>query len=337
MTLTWSDPTWRAEALDWAATQLALLGWQVAGPITQPHVRPWSTAFRIPTDAGVAWCKASGSGPAYEGRLLEAFEAWGVRGALLPMATDVDRALILTPDGGPTLRETRPDGTGDHDLDAWARILRGYAALQRSVEPRTDDLVGMGVPDGRPDLVVGILTGLVDDDAVWARAESEDRAAAREARHRLPGLLPVVAGLAGDLAGSGIAASIQHDDLHGGNILVGPAGDRIFDWGDAAVEHPFTTLTTTMNSIEYHTGLDQHGRELRRLRDSYLEGWSDVAPLSALVAAAEAARVLGAVSRAAAWERSFQGVAADELAGHGGSTAAWLVELVERLDRVGET
>lgn len=306
----------------------------MTGDITQPHVRPWSTVFRIPTDGGVAWCKASGPGTAYEGRLLAAFEGWGVRGALLPLSTEAERALLLTPDGGVTLRATRPDGTGDHDLDAWARILRGYARLQRTVEPHVEDLVRDGVPDGRPDRVVGTLSGLVDDQVVWARADAEDRGAAREARRRLPGLMPLVARLADELAGSGIPPSIQHDDLHGGNVLVGPAGDRIFDWGDAAVQHPFTTLTTTMNSIEYATGLDQHGRELLRLRDQYLEAWSDIAPLSALVAAAEAARVLGAVSRAAAWERSFLGLADHELDGHGGSTAAWLAELVERLDRV---
>jgi Ser/Thr protein kinase RdoA (MazF antagonist) len=248
------------------------------------------------------------------------------------MAIDAERALILTADGGETLRATRPDGNGDHDLTAWARILHGYAALQRSVESRVDDLIAVGVPDGRPGRLVGILTALVEDDAVWARADDEDRAAAREARRRLPGLFPTVATIVDEAADSGVAASIQHDDLHGGNVLVGPAGDRIFDWGDASVAHPFTTLTTTLNSIEYHTGLDQRGPELRRLRDGYLEAWSDVAPLSALVAAEERTRVLGAISRAVSWERSFQGVPVDQLAGHGGSTAAWLVEFVERLD-----
>lgn len=305
----------------------------MTGEITQPHVRPWSTAFRIPTDTGVAWCKASGEGPAYEGPLLAAFDRWGIRGALLPLAIDPERALILTPDGGPTMRETRPDGTGDHDLTAWERVLRGYARLQRSTEGRVADLVGSGVPDLRPEHLVTVVEGLVADDAIWARADSEDRDAARATRRRLPDLLPAIADLVAGLSEIGVPPTIQHDDLHGGNILVGPAGDRVFDWGDASVAHPFTTMTTTLNSIEYRTGLDQHGPELRRLRDVYLEAWTDVAPLTPLVAAEGHARILGAISRAASWERSFRGVPAEELEGHGGSTAAWLVELVERLDR----
>ncbi len=183
----WADPDWRAATLDWATAQLSLLGWSVTGEITQPHIRPWSTAFRIPTDMGVAWCKASGPGPAYEGPLLAAFDRWGVRGALLPLATDPGRALILTPDGGPTMRDTRPDGNGDHDLAAWARILRGYAHLQRSMEGRAAELVAMGVPDMRPEHLVAVVEGFVADDAIWARADAEDRDAARAARRRLPG------------------------------------------------------------------------------------------------------------------------------------------------------
>jgi Phosphotransferase enzyme family len=327
------DTDWRTATLTWATDQLAALGWRVVGEIDQPHVRPWSTVFRIPTDHGLAWCKASGRGPAYEGPLLDAFARHGIRGALLPLATDPAHALILFPDGGSTLRATRPEGTGDHDLDAWVRILRSYALLQQATAPIADELIDLGVPDLRPERMAGVLDRFVADDAIWARADAEDRAAAVQARERLPGLRPVVIALAEAVARAGIPATIQHDDLHSGNVLVGPDGDRIFDWGDASVAHPFGTLTTTLNSIEHHTGLDQAGPELGRVRDAYLEIWSGTARRDDVVAAARAATVLGAISRAASWERSFAGLADDELDGHGGATAAWLTELVERLDR----
>ncbi len=333
MTLPWTDPDWRTATLAWATDRLVELGRRVTGEITQPHLRPWSTVFRIPTDTGLVWCKASGPGPAYEGPLLQAFAGHRIHGALLPLAIDAERALILFPDGGSTLRATRPDGTGDHDLEAWARVLRGYAGLQRATASFADELVDLGVPDLRPDRLAGVLSGFVEDEAIWARADPEDRVAANEARRRLPGLVPVVAAMAGELARSGIAATIQHDDLHGGNILVAAGHDTIFDWGDASVAHPFGTLTTTMNSIEHHAGFDQHGPELGRLRDSYLEAWSDFASPAALLAAARSATILGAISRASSWERSFRGLTDDELDGHGGSTAAWLMELVDRLDR----
>jgi hypothetical protein len=333
VTRPWADPAWRSEVVAWASAQLDAIGRPVVGEVTQPHVRPWSTVLRIPTGSGPAWCKASGPGTAYEGRLLEAFARWGVEGALLPLATDPERSLILFDDGGPTLRATRPDGTGDHDLDAWARVLRGYAALQRSVEVRADELVALGVPDGRPERLPDVLEAFVADDTVWERADPEDRAAAVAARRRLPGLLPAIRESAGLLGRSGVPSTIQHDDLHGGNVLVGPAGDRIFDWGDAVVAHPFGTLTVTMNSIAHHAGLDPDGPELGHLRDAYLEAWSDVAPRRALDAAARRASVLGAIGRAAAWQRSLAGLEVADMDGHAGAPAAWLVEFVERLDR----
>lgn len=333
MSTPWADPAWQATTLDWARARLAEAGWRIDGEITQPHLRPWSTVFRIPTDHGPAWCKASGPGTGYEARLLTVFARRGIRGALLPLAADPDRRLLLLPDGGTTLRGTRPDGTGDHDLLAWARILDEYARLQRSTEPLADELIAAGVPDLRPGRLVAALEPLIADDAIWARADADDRPAADAARRRLPGLLPEIAAMAEVLESSGVAAAIQHDDLHGGNILVGPEGDRIFDWGDGAVMHPFGTMTATMNSIEYHAGFDQDGPELRRLRAGYLEHWTDVAPIAELEAATRRAMVLGAISRAASWERAFTGLELADVAEHAESTAAWLVEFVERLDR----
>ena len=66
---------------------LAGLGRQFDGPVEQPHVRPWSTAFRMPTDPRPRLvAKATGPGPAYEGPLLDVFAARGVRRVPLPLA-----------------------------------------------------------------------------------------------------------------------------------------------------------------------------------------------------------------------------------------------------------
>src|SRR4029077_14366942 len=85
-TRTWLDPDWRAGALAWAEAVLADRGRTLTGSPEHPHVRPWSTAIRLPTDGGAAWFKASGPGSAHEGPLLEVFRTSGVRHVLLPMA-----------------------------------------------------------------------------------------------------------------------------------------------------------------------------------------------------------------------------------------------------------
>jgi hypothetical protein len=333
----WLDPTWQAGILAWGTGELAAIGRAVTGEIGQPHLRPWATAFRIPTDGGIAWLKATGPGPAYEGPLLEVFRKRNVQRVVLPLAIQREHAWLLSDDAGPTLRQTRPAGDGDHDLAAWERILREYAELQRSVEATeaVEAMLAAGVPDGRPPALVPELELLLDDDLAWGRLTTEDAAEGRAARERLRDRIPAIAAAADELAGSGVAPTIQHDDLHGANIMVGPAGDRFFDWGDSVVGHPFATLNVTFNSIAAKTGREPDDPAFQRLRDGYLEAWTDVAPRPVLLRAAALARDFGCIHRALSWERAMLGLDAGDMDGFDDSVAGWLMEFASRL--AGET
>ena len=237
-------------------------------------------------------------------------------------------------DAGPTLRAASPDGLGDHDLGAWRRILPEYATLQRSVESTVAvaAMEGAGAPDGRPATLARELDRLLDDDRVWGLVAADDRAAATAARARLRAAGPHIRDGVARLDSAGVAYTIQHDDLHGGNIVVGPAGDRFFDWGDAVIAHPFATLNVTFNSIAHRTGRDLGDPAFEQLRDAYLEAWTDVAPRDVLVDAVGLARDLGCIGRALAWERALLDLAPDEMDGHGDAIAGWLVEFAVRLD-----
>ena len=293
--------------------------------------------MRVPTDGSPVWFKASGPGAAHEGPLLEVFRAHRVEHVLLPIAVHPDRPWLLFDDGGPTLRATRPDGTGDHDLDAWERILAEYAALQRSVEADMirDGMLAAGVPDGRPSRLPGELARLLEDDVIWARITDDERAAADAARRRLRKDLAAVERAATELEAAGIPASIQHDDLHGGNILAGPGGDRFFDWGDGVVAHPFSTLTTTFNSIAHHTGRQPDDPVFERLRDVYLEAWTGQVPAAELARAVALARTFGCISRSLSWERALTGLELGEMEGNGDAVAGWLVDFDERFHALG--
>jgi hypothetical protein len=331
---TWLDPAWRGEIIEWADAELAARGRRIVGDVEQPHVRPWSTALRIPTDDGVAWCKASGPGSAHEGPLLEVVRRHGAPHVLLPLAVHPERPWLLFDDGGPTLRATRPDGTGDHDLEAWDRILREYAALQRSLEDEatTAEMLVAGVPDGRPVRLTRQLARLLDDDVAWARLTGEEAESGPSARARLRAAMPAIESAARELAGLSVADTLQHDDFHGGNILVGPDGDRFFDWGDGIVAHPFGTLTATFNSIAHHTGRSHDDPVFEALRDAYLEAWIDAAPRADLLRAVALARDFGCIGRSLAWERSLLDLEVEEMDGFGDSIAGWLVEFAGRLD-----
>ena len=329
----WTDPVWQAEILAWAADGLGSAGHRITGPIEQPHIRPWSTVFRIPTDAGAFWCKAAGSGPRHESALLARFAAWRTEHVLLPLAVDTTRGWMLLLDGGPRLRDGAPQERGDHDLDAWVRLLPVYAELQRSVEDRADGLVAAGVPDQRPDRLAAVLERLVEAGDLWARLDPEDAEAGASARPALRRRRNEVAALAAELGSSGIPSTIEHGDLHGANILVGSEGVRFYDWGDATVAHPFGTLTTTLGSIAYRTGLDREGTEMARVRDAYTEAWTDVLPRSGLAEVAALAFDLAHIGKSSAWQRAMTGVEPVAMGEHGGAAGGWLIDFADRLER----
>ena len=270
------------------------------------------------------------------GRSWRSSARLGVRRAVLPLAVHPTRPWLLFDDAGPTLRAGRPDGRGDHDLAAWERILTEYAGLQRSVEGEAAvaAMLAAGTPDERPERLAEALDRLVADDRIWSRVDASERAAARRARARLASRgAAAVTDLAGRAARAGVPASIQHNDFHGGNIVVGPGGERFFDWGDAVIGHPFATLAGTFGSIARRTGRDTADPVFDRLRDGYLEAWTDVAPRTELAAAIDATRALAPIGKALAWERALIDLAPDEMDGHAGRTAEALTGFAAGLDR----
>jgi hypothetical protein len=288
------------EALEWAAEQ----GWAPTGEVTRPHERPWSSVWRIPTDDGYAWLKVCGPGTAYEAGLVDALARYDAPNLLAPLAVDVDRGWLLLPDCGPTLRaalDRHPD------LGEWERALPRYAALQRHVE----GLPLPGVQDHSPALLPAVLDELLATLPVGPRAELE-------------ALRPRFAGWCEELAGSGIVATVQHDDLHDGSVL---ASHLVLDWGDAVLSHPFCSLLVTLRSVARRWSLEPGARELERLRDAYLEAWTDGHSQVELELQALLATRVGKVSRAQAWVRALTGVA--DPGEHAEAAPGWLEELLE--------
>jgi hypothetical protein len=315
----WLDPAWRASAVVWVETQLAAGGLRIVGPIEQPHIRPWSTAWSIPTSGGPVWFKAGGPGNAYEAGLLEDLARWRVPFVLEPIAVDSARGWILLPDGGTRLRDVLGGGPG---LDHWQRILPEWGDLQRRLVPRVGSLVRRGLPDQRPKLMPAHLEALIEDPVADLSATDRDR---------LRAFIPTYARWCAELDALGIEPSLQHDDLHDGNVFIGEHGDRIFDWGDANIAHPFGTVLVTFRSIASR-GLGDPATEKRalaRLRDAYLEPWTAEHGASELASAVTLASRVAIVGRALAWRRALTGIPTGDHGAWAGNVGGWLLELFE--------
>ena len=150
----WQDPAWRAGAEQWINDRLAERGTPVTGPIERVRMRPWSVTHRAPTTVGWHWFKANTYRCRYEARLAEALADWVPEIVLAPIALHAGRGWLLTTDAGATLRDAsaqrRAAGAAPTDRDAnlacWATLLKQYAELQRTLTPRADAMVALGVP-----------------------------------------------------------------------------------------------------------------------------------------------------------------------------------------------
>lgn len=262
--------------------------------------RPWSTVVRLPTTHGLVWFKALGPGTAYEVPLTIALARLVPDRVPVPLGQDTERAWLLLADAGPTLRDAHPHGAPPAD---WERLLREHAELQRRLAPSTQAMVALGVPDLRPHLIAERLAELLDDrDWLTFVAEAEPLG---DAARRLRAVLPALRERTDRLAEFGIGVTLLHDDLHDGNVSSGPAGDRVLDWGDSCVSHPFVVLSVALRVAAAQLGLVADDPQWRRLRDAYLEPWSADHDRATLLEAARLALELAAVTRSHAWRRAL--------------------------------
>lgn len=316
----WSDPTWLAEADEWAGAALAAVGRSVTGPRDQVRDMPWSTAIAYPTEGGRVWFKANGAGTTHEPGLVVRL------GELVPgyppQVVDVDpaRGWSLTEDAGPILREALPK---EEQVAVWEVELPRYAEVQLRLAGHAESLLAAGLPDRR--VTPALLAGLLDDLSALpedAGGLGPDRRRALERRYA------AYDDWCAQLAASGIPDSIQHDDLHSGNVCVAAAGEpaRVIDWGDASLTHPFTTMVATLNSLAFHHEVDVEDPLVTRLRDAYLEAFADFGSHAELVGLVAVARQAGAVVRALSWQAALTGVRAADQARWEFPVRAWLEE-----------
>jgi Ser/Thr protein kinase RdoA (MazF antagonist) len=119
-----------------------------------------------------------------------------------------------------------------------------------------------------------------------------------DAEPRFRAAASYVAELCEQLATYGIAETVQHDDLHDGQVFVRDGRHLIMDWGDACVSHPFFTLSVTLEGV-LAWGLDdvEDSVDTAPFRDAYLAPFAE-RYAGDLVAASEVAVRLGWAARA---------------------------------------
>ena len=307
--LPWAQPGWRARAQAWIESQVD----EPVGDAQEVKIRPWSAVLRQPTGAGDVYFKANLPALANEPGLTRLLHRIAPEHVLDVLADEPGEGWMLQADGGPTMR-SRLDGA--NDLARWERMLAVYAQVQVHAAGHADELLAEGAPDRRLPELRRLFEGLV----------------ARKEETMLP-LAGRVAELAGELDAAGLPATIDHSDLHSGNVLAPGGRDVIFDWHEAAVTHPFFSMMVATRWLEHNHGVEPGSADDRRLRDAYLEPWAGYGSRAELRIALDLALRLGPLTRALGWDRVLGGMpaaAAGEWAAH---LSGWLDDVATELGR----
>ena len=261
MTQLWTDPEWLAGAHAWVDEQTDALALERTGGLEQPHVRVWSTVLKVPTTTGPVWFKANHGPLQHEAALVTLLGGRVPDRIEPPLAADLDRGWMLMRDAGQRMRELV---VVEASLERWHPVLDTVARISIALEDDVDALLAIGVPDLRLATLPASYAALMDEiDAAPRFRAATDR----------------VAELCEQLAPYGIRESVQHDDLHDGQVFVRDGRHWVVDWGDACVSHPFFVLAVALEG-QIAWGLDdvESSVDTEPFRDTFLAPYAAAYP-----------------------------------------------------------
>ncbi len=300
--LLWQDPAWLKEVHDWIHAQAGKQNIEITGEIEQPHVYPWSTVLRIPTNAGALFFKATAAETVYESALTQKLAGWYPKSLPELIATDTSHGWMLMRDGGKALRASiRPT----KDITPWKPVIQLFSEVQVGCVEHVSELLALGIPDWRlvhlPKLYAELLT---DGNSILV---DQPKGLTTEEFNRVQELAPRFAQICDALAAFGIPETINHGDFHDGNVLVKDGRITLFDWGDGCIAHPFISLRTFFVSIEIALELDDYSfiPEMQAMLDVYLAPWKKFASKEKLQEAYFLSRCAASIVKALMWHKTI--------------------------------
>jgi hypothetical protein len=294
------------------------------------RTRPWADVWRVDADDGRWWLKVNKAMTVYEPPLLAVLDRTG-SALLAETLIHPDRPWSLIRDAGHSARDQHKGADQNTIVAFWCALMPAYADLQRATEVAA--LRAVGVPDLTPSTLVAHFDELLADRR-WFTAEANPEIAPAEVA-RIGASRTALQQAAAELA-TGVPSSIQHDDLHDGNVFLDTDATRVIDWGDAVIAHPFATLRVTLDVLATVLDLPPDSAPLLQVRDAYLEPWLVAGESRAdLVRQCDLAIRTGGLIRAVGWARALGDPSAGAALGFSDGPSGWLQRLADDLRRPG--
>lgn len=311
----WRGDPWRVEVERWVRSRLSQAGITVVGPAEQVRLKPWSTHLVVATDRGRYWFKENCPALRFEAGLVATLSQLVPGRVLEPLAIDLDRGRLLTPDGGATLDQSRAPA------DIFVCALAEFGVVQRALAHHSTEVVTTGLPvvpaDQAADHFERQLRDLrrlpaghplhIDEDVITRAARFHE----------------IVDNAASQLAETPLPDSLQHNDLQPSNVFEPRQGSlRFFDFGDAVWSHPFSVLNVMRYRVAQAWNCSIEDRRIAHLIDSYLDGWTEKAPIQDLRRLVEPAMTVAKLHRYNSWHQLIPYMPNTELRRHAGYAEA---------------
>ena len=211
-------------------------------------------------------------------------------------------------------------------IEHWLKLLPLYVELQIGMVDHVPDLLRLGMPDRRLATLPILYTRLMDDTE--SLLVGQDVGLTPEEYRRLQTLRSRVAAMAEQLAAYGLPNTLTHEEVHDANVLVNDDRYIFTDWSDSSVAHPFFTMLVTLRAAAHRLKLPEHGPELIRLRDAYLEPWTKFDTRGRLLAAFDLAYRLAMVNRALSWHDGLASLPEHHTQPYADSVPGWLQDFL---------
>ncbi len=284
--LPWMYAGWYDGAVAWIREQTVALGYTITGDIQQVKVRVWSEVMRVSTDKGIVYFKAVPGYFAYEPPMTQIIHLYAPTQTPPVLAVDEQRLWMLMRDAGTVMR-------GERDPKRWEAMLPLYAQLQMKLINHVDELLAVGVPDGRLMKLPQVYKRILADKELLLLGQ--EKGLPMHEYEQLLSMTPQVEEMCAKLASYNIPETLHHDDLHGNNVLWNGETYIFFDWSDCAITHPFCSLFIVLRVAKFVLKFDEETQN--RLITAYLMPWTRYAPMEQLREAFAIAHRLGALLR----------------------------------------
>ena len=239
-----------AADLAWAETAMEASGITLTESPLQSRTWCLSALWRLPTTQGPLWLKVVPEFFAIESRIVSRLAGHPATPPLV--AAEGTRVLMREVADDDGLRENRA---------ALAAMATRLVALQAEFAGHADELLALGLPDGRGPATTAAFAAAAD--RVRGDLPPEDAATVDRFIAGLPGRFAA-------LAECGLPDTLVHGDFHPGNARGTPDSIVLIDLTDAVVGHPLLDMPTFVERFDDPLRSD--------LRAAWLDAWKRALP-----------------------------------------------------------